>query len=93
MADFSAMVKRIASLYAPENVSCLAITPDGGQLIIGAGTRLLVHNLPEELSSECDLPRAAAIDLPGNVTSIVVSPDGKTAFAAVGDKVHVLAIS
>jgi hypothetical protein len=93
MAFNAEAAKRVATLYAPETVTCLAITPDGSCLVVGAGAKLVVHSVPSTLPMGVDLPRIASLDLPGTVSSVVISPDGTVVYAAVGDKVHVLAIS
>jgi hypothetical protein len=93
MPDLTA-ISRIASVFAPEQVTCLAVTPDQKHLLVGAGSRLLVYVIPADMAADggAGFTRAAAIDLPGDISAITVAPDGSALFAAIGDRIHVLQI-
>ncbi len=93
MPDLTA-ITRIASIFAPDEITCIVVTHDQKYLLVGAGSRLIVYNVPSDMAAGGGegFTRAAAIDLPGSVTSIVVAPDGSTLFAAIGDRIHVLSI-
>ncbi len=87
---------RVFTLFAPDTVSSLAISPKGDYLAVAAGDKLHIHRIPTEFSSgsvsmtsTSEFPRLVTLSMPDNVQAIVFSPDGKLLTAAIADKVHI----
>jgi WD40 repeat protein len=85
---------RVATLYAPDTVTSLAISPNGRTIAIAAGDKLHIHSIPVTLSDATSVtpqqfPRLVTLFMPDKVQSIVYSPDGKLLTAAIADKVHI----
>lgn len=86
---------RITTLYIPEAVSALAISPGGEYMAVAAGDKLHIHGVPSNVAdkgstmSPVDFPRLVTLYMPDKVHSVVFSPDGKLLTAAIADKVHI----
>jgi hypothetical protein len=87
---------RVSTLFAPDVVTSLAISPKGDYIAIAAGDKLHIHGIPAGLNSgsasmtaTLDFPRLVTLYMPDKVQAIVFSPDGKLLSAAIADKVHI----
>ncbi len=86
---------RISTLYAPDAVTSLAISPRGDYMAIAAGDKLHIHGVPSSsavaiaTAASQEFPRLVTLHMPDSVQSIAFSPDGKLLTAAIADKVHV----
>jgi len=83
---------RIATLYAPEIVSSLAISPTGSLLAIVAGDKVHVHQFKVLSSSTVDCPRLVTLFMPDKVQSVIFTPDGKQIVVAIANKVHLYSV-
>ena len=85
---------RISTLFAPDAVTSIAISPNGAYIAIAAGDKLHIHSIPAALGGKSvpavqDFPRIVTLYMPDKIQAIVFSPDGKLLTAAIADKVHI----
>lgn len=88
-------VIKAVTLFAPDTVSCLAISLDCTLLAVAAGDKVHLHSIPAGWGLDAgggltanDFPRAATLYMPDRVQSITFSGDGKMLAVAIDDKVH-----
>jgi len=86
---------RISTLFVPEVVTSLAISPKGDFVAIAAGDKVHIHGIPAMFRGDStaatpqEFPRLVTLYMPDKVQAIVFSPDGKLLTAAISNKVHI----
>lgn len=88
---------RISTLFVPETITALAISPDGKHLAVAAGDKVHIHRFPVGAATAssltaADVPRLVTLYMPEKISALLFSPDGCLLTAAAADKLHIFRV-